>query len=81
MSRSLRSLSRPLVAFRPVPLPSVVLTRNFPRAHLNTYAMAHTSAPNGQLSTWHGAGAAEFDLRSMTIPRIHCYSMYSFAKW
>ncbi|KAJ5218005.1 Aromatic amino acid beta-eliminating lyase/threonine aldolase [Penicillium cinerascens] len=31
--------------------------------------MAHGSVPNGKPSTWHGAGAAEFDLRSDTMTK------------
>ncbi|KAJ5094824.1 Aldolase vrtJ [Penicillium angulare] len=37
-------------------------------AHLSNEAMASASAVNGQTS-WHGAGAAEFDLRSDTMTK------------
>ncbi|KAJ5675240.1 Aromatic amino acid beta-eliminating lyase/threonine aldolase [Penicillium maclennaniae] len=79
MNRSLRYLSRPLTAARSfTPLSSVYLTRNFPRAYLNTGAMAQNSATNGKPNTWQGAGAAEFDLRSMTFLWIKFFLFLMF---
>ena len=72
MSRSIRSVIRHCAALRPaLSIQSASLGRAVPMAHLSTEAMAHASAVNGQSSSsWHGTGAAEFDLRSTVALHI-----------
>ncbi|KAJ5591998.1 uncharacterized protein N7459_002367 [Penicillium hispanicum] len=73
MNRSLRYFLRPLTASRRIPyLYTTFAGRKGAMAHLATRATAQAAAVNGGPNNWHGAGAAEFDLRSdtMTKPTI-----------
>lgn len=60
MSRLLRTFTRPVGIYRP----SVSIQSAFSG---HKFAMAHLSTPASGQTSWHGAGAAEFDLRSTFI--------------
>ena len=64
MTRLLRCISRPFGVCRTVPLYRPISLAQVTKANISSNAMAHPSAANSQ-TTWHGAGAAEFDLRSI----------------
>lgn len=65
MTRLLPCISRPFGVCRTVPLyRPISLAHQVTKATISSNAMAHPSATNSQ-TTWHGAGAAEFDLRSI----------------
>jgi hypothetical protein len=69
MNRLLLPIRRSSLALRSKPLQGLTSTVPFPMAQLSTNAMAQASAVVGNTdktpTSWHGAGAAEFDLRSM----------------
>ncbi|KAJ5758809.1 Aromatic amino acid beta-eliminating lyase/threonine aldolase [Penicillium odoratum] len=62
MSRLLRTFTRSVGTFRPsLPVQSASIGHKV--------AMAHLSTPSSGQTSWHGAGAAEFDLRSDTMTK------------
>ena len=72
MNRLLHSICRPSPVHSLLFLQSPKVFRPIAMAQLSNDTMAHASAVVGngdtKPSTWQGAGAAEFDLRSMTEP-------------